>query len=100
MDYILQVYEEAKIQFFGNDIMTTSINAGWEKFEKYYTSTDDSPVYNTAVVLHPSNKWEYVETVWEDQPQWISTAKANVRAFWQGKYHRVLNIKIYILKLL
>ena len=43
--------------------MTTSINAGWEKFEKYYTLTDDSPVYNTTVVLYPSNKWEYVETV-------------------------------------
>ena len=28
--------------------------AGWYAFDKYYTKTDDTSVYATAMILHPS----------------------------------------------
>jgi hypothetical protein len=35
----------------------TNINLAWQKLDKYYLKTDATPIYRTAVVLHPRLKW-------------------------------------------
>jgi hypothetical protein len=85
MDYILQIFEAGKVEFKDDDVLSTCINAGWAKMDKYYNMTNDTVVYNTAVVLHPSFKWQYFQKVWEDHPSWITTAKVNVKKFWESE---------------
>lgn len=41
-------------------------NSGWEKFEKYYRLSDDSPAYAAALVLHPRLKWQYIDKHWDN----------------------------------
>jgi hypothetical protein len=57
------LFEARKKQYKDDEVMATCFNAGWSKLNKWYTSTDDSPVYKAAVVLYPGFKWEYVEKV-------------------------------------
>jgi hypothetical protein len=37
------------------------LNSGWAKMEKYYGKSDESPTYAAAVVLNPSQKWQYID---------------------------------------
>jgi hypothetical protein len=85
MDFLLQLFEEAKLEFISDDFMSTSLNAGWAKLDKYYTKTEDTPVYNAAVVLNPGFKWDYFESVWSDHPDWIIKAKEDVKRFWESE---------------
>lgn len=63
MDYILQTFEAGKVEFKDDDVLLTCINAGWAKMDKYYNMTNDTVVYNTAVVLYPLFKWQYFQKV-------------------------------------
>lgn len=85
MDYILQIFEAGKVEFKDDDVLSTCINAGWAKMDKYYNMTNDIVVYNTAVILHSSFKWQYFEKVWEDHPSWITIAKVNVKKFCESE---------------
>jgi hypothetical protein len=87
MDFILLAFEAEKeaSQSDGDNIMATSVNAGWTKMNDYYKRTEDTVVYTAAVVLNPSYKWEYIERVWE-HPKWTAKAKASVKAFWESKF--------------
>ena len=60
MDYILDRFKAMKEQYKDNPIMTSMVNSGWSKMEKYYNLTDKSPAYIIALVLNPSMKWTYV----------------------------------------
>ncbi len=84
-DYILQIFKAKKVEFKDDDVLSTYINAGWAKMDKYYNITNDTVVYNTIIVLYPLFKWQYFEKVWEDHPLWIITAKVNVKKFWESK---------------
>lgn len=39
-----------------------SVNNAWNKAQKYYELTDDSPFYIAAIFLNPFHKWRYFET--------------------------------------
>jgi hypothetical protein len=39
----------------------TGINTAWLKFEKYFELANCSPLYTTAIVLHPGWRFEYFE---------------------------------------
>lgn len=54
------------------------------KLDKYYGLTERSPVYSTAMILIPSQKWTYFEDNWPDD--WVVEAKRSVREFWEGQY--------------
>jgi hypothetical protein len=41
--------------------MSTCINSGWAKLDKYYTLTSETPAYVGALVLHPAYKWQYIK---------------------------------------
>lgn len=55
--------------------LSTNVNLGWQKLNKYYQLLDDSPVYVAAIVLHPALKWRYIEGNWKKKTAWISKAK-------------------------
>ena len=54
MDFILAHFEKAKTMYANNNKLRQMINSGWNKIEKYYTKSDDSPAYAIAIILNPS----------------------------------------------
>lgn len=58
--------------------------ASWEKFDKYYSMTDNSPLYAAALVLHPNCRTKYIESNW--RPKWQKSALAKVRKLWITHY--------------
>lgn len=63
-----------------------NINLGWLKLNEYYERLDESPVYYTAVALHPAYRWDYFEHLWADAPEWVEEAKAKVKKLWLDEY--------------
>ena len=51
---------------------------------KYYELSDKSPAYITAIILHPSRKWRWIEKHWN--LKWILSAKQKMKTFWETKY--------------
>jgi hypothetical protein len=83
-DYILSLFEKLKEQYKEDPTFSTMFNSGWKKMDKYYRASDKTPAYVAAVVLHPSRKWRYIEKHWKED--WVPTAKANMKQFWETKY--------------
>ena len=81
MDYLLGVFEEAKVKYRDDPFMASRVNSAWSKLDKYYTKTNDSTAYIAALVLDPRMKWEYITSTW--QPEWIPDAKALVAKLWK-----------------
>jgi len=81
MDYLLGLFEEAKVRYRDDPFMASRVNSAWSKLDKYYTKTNDSAAYIAALVLDPCMKWEYITSTW--QPEWIPDAKALVAKLWK-----------------
>lgn len=64
MDLLLDHLESAKLAHKDNAIFTAAIETSWDILEKYYTLTDDSPAYATAIILDPRWKWTYFNRHW------------------------------------
>lgn len=84
MDFLLEHFEAAKIQYQEDRYMAPCCNSGWAKLDKYYALTGRTPVYIAATVLCPAFKWEYFESTWEDV--WITRGKVKMQEFWEEKY--------------
>jgi hypothetical protein len=83
MDYLLGLFEEAKIKYRDDPFMASRVNSAWSKLDKYYAKTTDSAAYIAALVLDPCMKWEYItSSTW--QPEWIPDAKALVAKLWKN----------------
>jgi hypothetical protein len=56
MEWLLQHLEDSKLQHEHDEepYLRIGCNLGWMKLDKYYTLTDDSPVYLASLVLHPA----------------------------------------------
>jgi hypothetical protein len=81
MDYLLGLFEEAKVRYRDDPFMASRVNSAWSKLDKYYSKTNDSAAYIAALVLDPCMKWEYITSTW--QPEWIPDAKALVVQLWK-----------------
>ena len=81
MDYLLGVFEEAKVQYKHDPFTASGANLSWSKLDKYYTKTNDSAAYIAALVLDPCIKWEYITSTW--QPEWVLDAKTQVVKLWK-----------------
>ncbi|KAH7124883.1 hypothetical protein B0J13DRAFT_565776, partial [Dactylonectria estremocensis] len=77
MDGLLSHFEKAKIYYstleFHDTRMLHSIEMGWFVLDKYYTMSDEAPVYNWKIV-------------------WINLAIASVRQIWEEEYNININI--------
>ena len=61
--------------------MASRVNSAQSKLDKYYTKTNDSPIYIVALVLDPCIKWDYITSTWPEK--WIPDAKALVAKLWK-----------------
>jgi hypothetical protein len=64
--------------------MSTCINSGWAKLDKYYALSSETPAYVGALVLHPAYKWQYIEEHW--MCEWWGPAKTALEDLWREKY--------------
>jgi hypothetical protein len=63
--------------------MVNSIYMGWWVLSKYYEESDKSPIYATALLLHPEKRRRYIDRHWEED--WRESAVAAARQYW-AKY--------------
>ncbi|EJP61921.1 transposase-like protein [Beauveria bassiana ARSEF 2860] len=81
-EFLLEVLEKYKQLACGIpdfEHLRININLGWEKLNKYYRLLDETPIYCTALALHPAFRWGYFENEWKDHPDWVVNAKQTVR---------------------
>src|SRR6202000_1167657 len=84
LDFILKQYEDGKAQYKDDPVMSTYINSGWAKLDKYYALTSETPAYVGALVLHPAYKWQYIQEHWEEA--WWQPSKTALEKMWKEKY--------------
>jgi hypothetical protein len=88
MDALLFHYESAKVQHSQPGSMDTrmlhAIEMGWFVLDKYYTMTEDVPVYAAALLLDPSKRLAYIQQNWPRE--WHETAIAGARDIWMTEY--------------
>ena len=64
--------------------MSTCINSGQAKLDKYYALTSKTPAYVGALVLYPAYKWQYIKE--HQMCEWQGPAKAALKDLWREKY--------------
>ena len=84
MDFLLERFENAKIEYADDPFMGPCCNAGWAKLDKYYSLTERSPAYIASMVLVPWQKWSYFEDNWP--VEWVSDARTTVQRLWEQDY--------------
>jgi hypothetical protein len=86
LEFVMECFEKGKERYKDNAFLSASINSGWEKLNKYYTLTDESPAYALGVVLDPTQKWAYFEEAWAHQPEWLVSIKDRIEEYWRVEY--------------
>ncbi|KAM3448286.1 hypothetical protein NHJ6243_010119 [Beauveria neobassiana] len=76
---VLEKYKQLACGIPNSEHLRININLGWEKLNKYYSLLDKTPIYYTALALHPAFRWGYFENEWKDHPDWVVKAKQAVR---------------------
>lgn len=87
MDALLLHYEEAKKKHEDDPRMLKAIEMGWFVLAKYYSKTEDTPVYAAALLLDPSRKLAYMKKNWH--PSWHETAITGARDIWRTEYQAI-----------
>jgi hypothetical protein len=64
--------------------MLHAIEMGSFIMNKYYSKTDESPVYAAALLLDPSRRAAYLKKNW--QSDWYETALVSARTIWEEEY--------------
>ncbi len=64
--------------------MLHSIDMGWFVLDKYYTRSEESPIYATALLLDPPKRARYLEVHWKEE--WATTAIDRARLVWEEEY--------------
>jgi len=64
------------------------VKAAWEELDKYYSKLSDTIIYNAAYLLHPANKLEALEKMWDGlgQETWAQEAHDMTRNVWTTDY--------------
>jgi hypothetical protein len=83
MDFILNKFEDGKLEFKDHPQLSKMFNSGWAKLDKYYQLTSDTPVYVATMVLNPRLKWRYIERNWQKR-KWIKDSKKMMQDFWDS----------------
>lgn len=83
-----------QILYADDEHLSPCINAGWAKLNKYYTKTNNSVAYVAAVVMDPSQKWQYFEQQWVDHPGWVPEWKGKVVQHWYDYYRNDASITV------
>ena len=90
-EYMLEALEKAQHDITDNanaDRWKRSINNAWQVARKYYDKIQESPVYYTAVALHPRWRWRWLKGKWASQQDWITEARGIVKDLWDNEYKK------------
>jgi hypothetical protein len=49
-DYCLETFKNAKELNLGNAMLIEMLNSDWKRMEKYYATTDETPVHAASVI--------------------------------------------------
>ncbi|KAI8406084.1 hypothetical protein FOFC_13552 [Fusarium oxysporum] len=58
---VLEDYKQLASEIPDAEHFRINVNLGWEKLNKYYSRLDETPIYYTALALHPAFRWGYFE---------------------------------------
>ncbi|EXK24448.1 hypothetical protein FOMG_18823 [Fusarium oxysporum f. sp. melonis 26406] len=86
---VLEDYKQLASEIPDAEHFRININLGWEKLNKYYSRLDETPIYYTALALHPAFRWGYFENEWKDNTKWVMKAKQMVREVWESDYRHL-----------
>jgi hypothetical protein len=64
--------------------MVRSIEMGWFVLDKYYTMTDNVPVYAAAILLDPSRRGAYLKKNWP--AEWYKPAFEAANTLWLNEF--------------
>jgi len=67
------------------------INYCWQKFDTYYTETDSSPLYATALILNLKRRTNYIKRCWPQK--WQNNALSSAKNLWE-KYREEYPVSI------
>ena len=82
----LEKYKEMAETLPESEHFRVNINLGWQKLEEYYHRLDETPIYYSALALHPAYRWDYFEEQWDGHPEWVVKAKEIVKDVWVTDY--------------
>lgn len=80
IEFVMDAFEKAKLQFADDPFLLPMINSGWSKLDKYYQLTDTTPAYVAAIVFDSTLKWQYFDSHWK--PEWIPAARESIQRLW------------------
>ncbi|KZL84222.1 ac9 transposase, partial [Colletotrichum incanum] len=69
-------------------LMRVAINNGWKKLDEYYSLTAESPLYASALLLHPAFNLKYLKRNWKSDRQvlWVSDAVVALAEYFSRWY--------------
>jgi hypothetical protein len=82
----LEEFKQLATEFPDAQQFRVGINLAWEKLDKYHNLLDETPIYYTALALHPAYRWDWFDEIWKENPDWITRAKAIVHEVWIRDY--------------
>ncbi|KAG7001716.1 hypothetical protein FocnCong_v011310 [Fusarium oxysporum f. sp. conglutinans] len=82
----LEEYKQLAADFPDPEHFRIGINLAWEKLDEYYRRLDETPIYYTAMALHPAYRWDWFDETWAHKPSWVEKAKEMVADVWLSDY--------------
>lgn len=84
IDILVKHFEQSRAKHANNPLFLQSIGTAWYVFDKYYLKVDESPLPTAAILLHPSQRKQYMLDYWK--PSWINPGVLRARRLWQAHY--------------
>jgi hypothetical protein len=75
----LKEFKRLSTTFLNAEQFRIGVNLAWEKLDKYYNLFNETPIYYTALALHPAYRWNWFKKVWKNKPEWVNKAKTVVQ---------------------
>ncbi|KAM5527209.1 hAT family dimerization domain protein [Fusarium oxysporum f. sp. phaseoli] len=82
----LEQYKQLAADFPDPEHLRIGINLAWDKLDEYYRRLDETPIYYTAMALHPAYRWGWFDETWTHKPSWVEKAKEMVADVWLSDY--------------
>ncbi|RKK09149.1 hypothetical protein BFJ66_g18425, partial [Fusarium oxysporum f. sp. cepae] len=79
-------YKQLAADFPDPEHFRIGINLAWDKLDEYYQRLDETPIYYTAMALHPAYRWDWFDETWAHKPSWVEKAKEMVADVWLSDY--------------
>ncbi|KAJ3568927.1 hypothetical protein NPX13_g6255 [Xylaria arbuscula] len=64
----LEEYKQLAKGFPDSEHFRVGINLAWQKLDEYYQRLDETPIYYTALALHPAYRWDWFDEIWHEKP--------------------------------